>query len=70
MPIVDITASDDKRLINVAPEFLKGQQCAAKRVRWAIGEYLRILESEPKPETARNAGTPGEGDGADATHIR
>lgn len=68
MPIVEITPSEDQRLIKVAPDVLKGQQCAAKRVRWAIGEYLRIREHEHEPKC--NAGAPAEGDGADATHVR
>ncbi len=70
MAQIDIPAAVDDQLRSIAPEYLRSKRDRARRARWAIDEYLKLIRAfqpkEPENEsgTARNAGAAGEGDGA------
>jgi hypothetical protein len=59
MPNIEITDSEDQRLMEVVPEVLRGANCAAKRVRWAIHECLRGLAEGHPSVNADSVPIPG-----------
>lgn len=54
MPVVEISTDEDQRLRSLAPSFLQDERSATKRVRWAIGEFLKSQDSnegKSRPES-------------------
>lgn len=41
MPMIDISPDEDARLERIVPEFLRGDKCLTKRVKWAIHQAVQ-----------------------------
>ena len=56
MPIVEITPEEDSRLERLAPDYLKGQRNAMRRVRWGLGRLFELVPADPsKSKTEQTA---------------
>lgn len=54
MPKIVIPESVDKKLEDLAPQFIKGRRNIGRRVLWAIGEFLEGKDqSRPARENKR-----------------
>lgn len=42
MPLIEVTAEQDRALEGVAPSYLKGPKATTRRVQWAISEIVLI----------------------------
>lgn len=61
MAQIELSDADDKKLREIAPDFLQGDRNHAARVGWLIREFLRIRNgenAEPGCHCAEHAADP------------
>lgn len=46
MPSIEMTDKDDRRLRELAPDYLQGDRNHANRVAWLIEEFLRMRRAK------------------------
>lgn len=55
MPTIELPELDDKKLRDIAPDYLQGDRNHASRVRWLIDEYIK-LRNGTQTETLPDGG--------------
>ena len=61
MPTIEVTEKNDRRLRELAPDYLQGDRKCSDRVAWLIEEFLRDREAKDNGQQGDKPGIDVEG---------